>query len=867
MTTSPLPRLHRPFDRAEIEGCIPSRFARVAEEHASSPAVSENGVWTTYRELDAAANAIAATLLRERGPASEPVALLFSGGIGAIAALLGILKAGKFYVAIDPAAPRLRQKEILADAGARCLVTDEQHVEAARALAADMPSLMVVTEFKSDQNCPVPAPQVAADAPMGLFYTSGSTGKPKGIEISHRYVLKYSWTVNHCGHLSSGDRQGLVFFSGFAAGLGVIFSTLLNGATLCPLDTSSLSTAQFIERLRQERITFLYPSVSLFREMLEELGPNNPLPSMRRIFLAGQMVYRRDVDRFQELCGPQCVLLVGFSSTEGGALTEFPIAKDTRLEGTMVPVGWPVPGVDLLLFDAAGGRVGAGEPGEIGVRSSALATGYWRNPELTAQKFLSDPDGGPDRVFLTGDLGRLNAAGGLELIGRKDFQVKIRGYRVELAEIESALFALESVSQAAVVAHESPSDSQRLIAYIVPASPSPPTRKELRQALCERLPHYMIPSTFVCLPAFPLTPTGKVDRRSLPPPDEFHAEQGEAFTAPVTAVEKLLATIWEQVLDVRPVGLHDNFFELGGHSLLAMQIVSRVQKALPSAPRPSFWHRFRLRSVRRFGARRELPLTIGDFLRGPTVAEMAARIMAQSSPRAMPISGTYVVPLRTAGTQRPLFILPGGGGEESELMIFARMLPMLDPERPVFGVRSRITVDRSARRLSVPRRAALIVKEIRRIQPRGPYLLLGECAAGPVAMEIARLMEEQGSEQNAVYLLDTPPPAPSRQPRLLRWWRSGGRAQPEQPPASARLTRRLVSYYQTLEQWRPRRVHCRLRVIVSAANPAADKIAQEWRQWTAGDYATLTVKGDHHTYIREHADGLARTLNREFARL
>lgn len=867
MTTSPRPRLNRPFDRAEIEGCIPSRFARVAEEHASRPAVSENGVWTTYRDLDASADAIAAALLRERGPASEPVALLFSGGIGAIAALLGILKAGKFYVAIDPASPRLRQKEILTDAGARCLVTDEQHVAAAHELATDMPSLMVITEFKSDQNCPMPAPQVAADAPMGLFYTSGSTGKPKGIEISHRYVLKYSWTVNHCGHLSSGDRQGLVFFSGFAAGLGVIFSTLLNGATLCPLDTSSFSTAQFIERLRQERITFLYPSVSLFREMLDELGPDNQLPSMRRIFLAGQMVYRRDVDRFQKLCGPQCMLLLGFSSTEGGALTEFPISKDTRLQGTVVPVGWSVPGVDLLFFDDAGGRVSAGEPGEIGVRSSALATGYWRNPELTAQKFLPDPDGGPDRVFLTGDLGRLNAAGGLELIGRKDFQVKIRGYRVELAEIESALSALESVRQAAVVTHESPSGSRRLIAYVVPASQPPPTRKALRQALCDHLPPYMIPSTFVCLSAFPLTPTGKVDRRALPPPGDCHEVQGESFTAPVTAVEKLLATIWEQVLDVRAVGLHDNFFELGGHSLLALQVVSRVQKSLPSARRPAFWHGFRLWPFKPFRARQETLLTVGDFLRAPTVAEMAARITAQSSPGGSPMGNTHVVPLRKAGTQRPLFILPGGSGEESELMIFARMVPMLDPERPVFGVRSRITVDRSARRLSVPRRAALIVQEIRRIQPRGPYLLLGECAAGPVAMEIARLTEERASEQNAVFLLDTPPPARSQRPRLLRWWRSGERTQPDQPPASARLPRCLVSYYQTLKQWRPRRVHCRLRVIVSAANPAADQIAREWRRWTAGDYATLTVRGDHHTYIREHADELASALNREFARL
>jgi amino acid adenylation domain-containing protein len=855
MTPLPLPTLHRPFARTEIEGCIPSRFAKVVEEHASRHAVSEDGVCTTYGELNTAADAIAATLLRERGPTAEPVAVLFSGGVGAIAAILGILKAGKFYVAIDPAAPQLRQQEILTDAGARCMVTNEHHAGAAHELVANMPSLLVLHEFRSDGNRPLPARPVAADAPMGLFYTSGSTGKPKGIEISHRYVLKYCWTVNHCGHLSSGDRQGLVFFSGFAAGLGVIFSTLLNGATLCPLDASSLGIAQFIERLRQECITFLYPSVSLFREMLDQLGPDNPLPSMRRIFLAGQTVYRRDVDRFQELTGTQCVLLLGFSSTEGGALTEFPIAKDTRLEGAVVPVGWPVPGVDVLLFDDAGRRVGPRECGEIGVRSPFLATGYWRNPELTEQKFLPDPDGGPDRVFLTGDLGRFNAAGGLELIGRKDFQVKIRGYRVELAEIEAALFAVESVRQAVVVAHESSSGSQRLMAYVVPASQPPATSKELRLALCERLPHYMIPSTFVFLPALPLTPTGKVDRRALPQPEDCPEGQRETFTAPVTAVEKLIATIWEQVLDIRPVGLHDHFFELGGHSLLALQVVNRVQKALALAP-PSV---FQLHGT--------MPLTIGDFLRAPTVAGMAAQLASQPSPVVMPIDGTYIVPLRTTGPQRPLFILPGGCGEENELLIFASMVPMLDPERPVFGVRSRISVDRTARWLSISARAALIVEEMCRIQPRGPYLLLGECVAGTVAMEITRLLESRSSERNAVYLLDTPPPAPTQRPRWLSWWRSRDRTEPEQPPASARIPRRLASYYRTLERWQPRHVHSRLCVIVSAANPAADQIATEWRRWAAGDYTTLTVPGNHHTYIREHADGLARTLNQEFAGL
>jgi acyl-coenzyme A synthetase/AMP-(fatty) acid ligase len=288
-----------------------------------------------------------------------------------------------------------------------------------------------------------------------------------------------------------------------------------------------------------------------------------------------------DVELYKKYLPPECILVNWLSSTEVGAIAGYFIDKKTEVSEDTVPVGYAVEGKELLLLDNARKQVGFNEIGEFAVKSRYLSEGYWRTPELTSVKFLPDPDGGDRRTYLSGDLGRMHPDGCLEYLGRKDSQLKIRGYRFEATEVEQALLDLNTVKQAVVMAREDrdrPAE-QRLIAYVVSDSQPTPSVVQMRALLKDKLPEYMLPSAFVFLDVLPIAPNGKVDKRALPDPANSRPNLDIALVAPRTAVEKILAGIWGEVLKLERVGVHDNFFDLGGHSLLATQIISRVRDA------------------------------------------------------------------------------------------------------------------------------------------------------------------------------------------------------------------------------------------------------------------------------------------------
>jgi acyl carrier protein len=298
------------------------------------------------------------------------------------------------------------------------------------------------------------------------------------------------------------------------------------------------------------------------------------------------------------------------SATETGNITQFFIDRETEFPGDIAPIGYPAQDMEIVLLDDAGNLVRAGDAGEVAVKSRYLACGYWRRPELTNEKFRDDPDGGEERVYLTGDQGRAESDGCLFHLGRKDDQIKVRGYRVEVAEIEAALLRLGYFTKAFVTLRERGSAEKSLVAYLVPEKRPAPTSSALRKALAATLPNHVIPAVFVMLDSMPLTPTRKVDRNALPEPGNDRPEMDTPFVAPGTAVEGALAKNWRDVLSLDQVGIHDNFFELGGDSLAAIRMVSRV--------------------VQMFGI--ELP--IKALIDSPTVAAMAGVIEGNQAKRA-----------------------------------------------------------------------------------------------------------------------------------------------------------------------------------------------------------------------------------------
>jgi acyl-coenzyme A synthetase/AMP-(fatty) acid ligase/acyl carrier protein len=435
-----------------------------------------------------------------------------------------------------------------------------------------------------------------------LFYTSGSTGQPKGVCQTHLNLLHFVCNYSKSLGITCDDRLSLLSPLSFSASNMDIYSSVLNGATVCPYDIRRRGMSKLEVWLEEKSITVLHAVPTLFRHLIGNLPPGWRFSKIRAIDLGGETMYTSDIRMYQEHFKEDCVLVNHLAATEASVIAQHRVDRGRSYGVGMLPVGRPADGVRIRIVREDESEADVGEIGEIMIHSPFLSPGYWRRPDLTERAFLPDPNGGDERIYRTGDLGRMLPDGCLVHLGRKDFQVKVRGYRIEVAEIEIALLDLASIRQAVVVPWGGQSSDQHLVAYLVPAGQHVPTVTELRRSLGEILPEYMIPSAFVMLDALPLTSSGKIDRRALPVPDRTRPELESAFVTPRTPIEEVLAGIWEDVLGLERIGVHDNFFELGGHSLVATRVISRVRAAF----------------------RMELPLR--SLFEAPTVADLAERI-------------------------------------------------------------------------------------------------------------------------------------------------------------------------------------------------------------------------------------------------
>jgi amino acid adenylation domain-containing protein len=717
-----------PFDRAEIEQAIGARFEAQVGRGPDRLAVKMGAEAWSYRALDAAANRVAHLLLDRLGAGNEPVALLLPQGAGQVASVLGALKAGKIYVPLDPSQPPARLAEAIGDSDARLVLTAAAHVDLARRAA---PGRQVV-EIETAATAPDRRPglTVSPDAGAYIFYTSGSTGRPKGVLDTHRNVLHNVMRYTNTLHLGSGDRLTLLQGPSFSGAVSSLFGALLNGAASFPFDVPREGANRIAAWLAAEAITVYHSVPALFREVVAH---GAALPALRIVRLEGDQASVRDLEAFQRHFPRDCVLVNGLGATECGLVRQFFFTPGHPLPARVAPIGEPVADMEIVLLAEAGGTVLEGQTGEIAVRSRYLAAGYWRRPDLTAERFLDDPERPGTRLYRTGDVGRFQPGGVLEHLGRVDGLAKVRGQRVEAAEVESALLAVPGVAAAAVTVREDTPGEARLVAYLVPAAPPLPSPTELRQALAGRLPDFMVPSAFVPLDRLPLNDNGKVDRRALPPPPARAGRRVTAGAPPRDAIEYTLVAIWEDLLEVRPVGILDDFFDLGGHSLLAARMAEAVERV----------------------SGRAVPLT--TLFEAPTI-ERLANVLRGDECR----PGPPLVALNTAGTRPPLFFLHGdiaGGGFYSRALARA-----LGPDQPVYVVHPHglggDPVPASIEAMAEDRLPAL-----RAARPRGPYVLGGYCAGALVALEMARRLAAGGAAVPAVVLLDSL--APPRALRLL----------------------------------------------------------------------------------------------------
>ena len=561
---------------AEIERSIAARFEQQVANDPGHLAIRTSTHTLTYEQLNRRANVIARHILSRCGQREEPVALLLENDAPMIEAILGVLKAGKIYVPLDPSLPATRLSYIVQDSESCLLLTNPRNSVLASSLAGSGIPIVDVTELDRDSGADNPGHLGSIDSPSWIIYTSGSTGQPKGVVQTHRNLLHFVRNYTNGLSLSAADRMSLLFSFGVNAAAHGMFCGLLNGASLHPFDIKTKGFDGLADWLLTERVTTYASAPTVFRHFCERLTGRENFADLRFIQLMGEPVSKREVELYQKLFPASCRLINRLGSTETGTLCWYFINKDTQIEGSSVPVGYPVADNELMLLDEARKPVPIGDIGEIAVKSRYLSPGYWRKPEQTSKAFIDDEHGGLARVYLTGDMGRMLPDGCFVHMGRKDFQVKIRGHRIETEEIEAVVLNLTDAKQAIVMARNDARGEPRLVAYLLMAGRPKPNMAMLRRALAARLPAYMLPAAFVSLDSFPTAPNGKVNRGALPEPDSYRPELDTPFAAPSNDIEQKLAQMWSDILGVDPVGVHDNFFDLGGHSLAAAQIVSRV---------------------------------------------------------------------------------------------------------------------------------------------------------------------------------------------------------------------------------------------------------------------------------------------------
>jgi len=698
-----------PFAKEAIEQSIGKRFEEQVRRYPGRLAVKSQGDAWSYAELNETADLIAHAIVAARGSAEEPVALVLHQGALLLAAILGALKAGKIYVPLDPAFPRARVSDMLADSQAPLIIVDEHTRALAAEAASGRATVLDVSGLEPGVPDEHPLPEIPPGTNAYIYYTSGSTGRPKGVLDTHRNVLHNVMRYTNSLRISPDDRLTLLQGPSFSGAVSSMFAALLNGAAVFPFDVAKEGADRIAGWLRREAITIYHSVPSLFRHVATS---GESFPALRIIRLEGDRASARDIEIYQKKhFSATCTLVNGLGATECGIVRQYFVGPETPIPEGVVPIGYPVEDMEILLLDEPGHAVGAGQVGEIAVRSRYLVPGYWRQPELTAAAFAADPAGGL-RVYRTGDLGRMRPDGCLEHLGRKDSQVKIRGNRVEGAEVEAALLSIGTLKEAAVVTYQEGPGEPRLVAYVVPATEPAPTTTALRRHLAERLPDYMVPSTYIVLGALPLNANRKVDRRALPAPDGRRPELDEALVLPSTMLQLQLALIWQSVLGVEPVGIRDSFFDLGGHSLLAVQMMDQVERALD----------------------RKLPLSV--LLAGATIEHLADAIQTEAGEVHAP-----VVSVEPRGTQPPFFFLHGdylSGG-----FYCANLARHLGPDQP-FHVLPPCGIDGQAVPSSYEAMARRHLEALRSVQPEGPYRLGGLCNGGLVAFELARLLAAQG---------------------------------------------------------------------------------------------------------------------------
>ncbi|WP_340614285.1 amino acid adenylation domain-containing protein [Xenorhabdus thailandensis] len=705
------------------EALIHQLFEMQTAQHPEAIAVVYEDQTLSYGELNHRANQLAHYLIALGVHPDDRVALCAERSLEMVVGLLAILKAGGAYVPLDPAYPSERLAYMQEDAAPVALLTQSGLVQSEWLVQFNtLPTVLLDNPEPCLSTQPTSNPDAQA---LGLashhlayvIYTSGSTGQPKGVMIEHQSLCNLITTQQHTLALTVNSRVLQFASNSFDACIWESCMALMAGARLYLAKRADLLPGTILSHyLTEQAISHVLLSPTALAAM-------DSLPdTLQTLLVGGEACPPTLVKRWSP--GRQMLNAYGPTETTVCA-TLYPCVATA--EDNPPPIGRPIANTRIYILDAHGQPVPRGVTGEIYIAGAGVARGYLNRPELTAERFLTDPFVSQPgaRMYKTGDLGRWLPDGNIEYLGRNDFQVKLRGFRIELGEIEAKLTQCDGVREAAVIAREDEPGQKRLVAYLLPQEGSELLPVELRQQLAQYLADYMLPSAFVTLDTFPLTPNGKLDRQALPVPDQS-AFAVRGYESPIDKTEITLAKIWQDLLGLERISRHDHFFELGGHSLLAVQLLNHMRE-------------------------QNMQVSLATLFAHPTLCDLALTI---KEPFVMPVSpfDENPVPLSPAGTLRPLFLVHETSGDP---LVYSPLATLLPPELPVYALQALGIHTLEHPPESLEALATCHIQAIRHLQPQGPYRLMGWSIGGEIAYEIAQQLTRDGETVEFLGMIDS----------------------------------------------------------------------------------------------------------------
>jgi amino acid adenylation domain-containing protein len=707
------------------EASIVSVFVEVARHNGSRIAVSCAAESVTYHELDRWSNGVASRLSERGVKYRDIVAIELPRSIAAIAATLGVLKAGAAYLPLDAADPPARRAHLLELARSVVTITTAEAVATGTA-ARD--ALAIERDWLSSGQAFAPDGAIGRDAPAYVMFTSGSTGTPKPVVVPHRGVLRL---------VRSPDFAQLdptvVFLHhspcGFDASTLEIWAPLLNGARLSILPAGPIDLWAMESYVRSQGCNAIWLTAALFRLAVDELP--SLFDSMRQVFTGGDVVSPDHVRRLLHH-NPSLTVTNGYGPTENTTFTTCLAMTRSDLETGLfdqpLPIGHPINGTFVRVIDCRRNRAPIGVAGELYAGGEGVALGYLAEPGAMAERFVTDPcDQANRRFYRTGDLARWRPDGSLDFLGRADRQIKIRGFRIEPGEVEVALRGAPGVRDACVAPWVPPGRETQLAAWVVLENSKGPDTGFVTDHLVEKLPGPFIPSRIVAVDRIPITDNGKVDYASLPSPLVAARVVSTASPEEWSPTERQVGSLWRSVLDVAEVALDDDFFQLGGGSLDALELVSELEKAF----------------------HRRIP--VSDLIAIPTVRGLSRRLAAQAVER--PRNDQPVV-IQAGSSGPPVFLIPGNGGE---ILMFQRLRGRLPRGRPLFGLPYSLVSRPASGELTIQGIAAAMIRALDRAPASGSPWLVGYSLGGQIAFEMALQLQEQGRRLGGLIVIDAVP--------------------------------------------------------------------------------------------------------------